>query len=463
MQTHDLIRMCMQNLMRRKSRTLLTVLGVLIGCCSIVIMVSIGIGMKESQQKMLSEMGDLTIITVYPQSGGKQGAKLNDKAIAGISTLPGVEAATPRISAEDISFRLYAGSDRRYLADYGSAAGVNADMIEKLGFKLLEGEPFPPAPAGAVASTTESYALAGQYFEYSFKDTMRPDGYNTVDLYSMYREDGTVGEPPPAYFSAIGTPLVLEVTLGEGGKTLSFPIAVTGRVKEDYSKGNETSQGLILDSKALLNILAQVKKASGAALDANPSYASALIKVTDIGKVAEVEKNIKKQGFRTESMESIREPMEKEARQKQLMLGGLGAISLFVAALGITNTMIMSISERTKEIGIMKSLGCYVRDIRAMFLLEAGAIGLIGGLVGCVVSLIASIGMNLISAGSQNSIASLQDALAALSATGSRISVIPPWLGAFAIMFSVFIGLGSGYYPANKAVGIPAIEAIKQD
>ena len=145
------------------------------------------------------------------------------------------------------------------------------------------------------------------------------------------------------------------------------------------------------------------------------------------------------------------------------MLGGLGAISLFVAALGITNTMIMSISERTKEIGIMKSLGCYVRDIRAMFLLEAGAIGLIGGLVGCVVSLIASIGMNLISAGSQNSIASLQDALAALSATGSRISVIPPWLGAFAIMFSVFIGLGSGYYPANKAVGIPAIEAIKQD
>ena len=65
-------------------------------------------------------------------------------------------------------------------------------------------------------------------------------------------------------------------------------------------------------------------------------------------------------GYSTSSMESIREPMEKEARQKQMMLGGLGAISLFVAALGITNTMIMSISERTREIGIMKSLGCYV-------------------------------------------------------------------------------------------------------
>lgn len=72
----DLIRMCIQNLLRRKSRTLLTVLGVLIGCCAIVIMVSIGIGMKESQDKLLSEMGDLTIITVYPQSRGKQGKKL---------------------------------------------------------------------------------------------------------------------------------------------------------------------------------------------------------------------------------------------------------------------------------------------------------------------------------------------------------------------------------------------------
>lgn len=102
-------------------------------------------------------------------------------------------------------------------------------------------------------------------------------------------------------------------------------------------------------------------------------------------------------GYSTSSMESIREPMEKEARQKQMMLGGLGAISLFVAALGITNTMIMSISERTREIGIMKSLGCYVRDIRLLFLSEAGAIGLLGGLVGCVVSMLIAIGINLAS------------------------------------------------------------------
>ena len=69
MRPKDIFTMCVQNLMRRRARTFLTVLGVLIGCCSIVIMVSLGIGMKESQEKMLAEMGDLTIITVSPAQG----------------------------------------------------------------------------------------------------------------------------------------------------------------------------------------------------------------------------------------------------------------------------------------------------------------------------------------------------------------------------------------------------------
>lgn len=69
MKRKDLLRICLQNLMRRKSRTFLTVLGVLIGCCSIVIMVSLGIGMRESQERTLAQMGDLTIITVTAPPG----------------------------------------------------------------------------------------------------------------------------------------------------------------------------------------------------------------------------------------------------------------------------------------------------------------------------------------------------------------------------------------------------------
>lgn len=448
----DLIRMCIQNLLRRKSRTLLTVLGVLIGCCAIVIMVSIGIGMKESQDKLLSEMGDLTIITVYPQSRGKQGKKLDDGAVRSFTTLEHVEAATPKLSPDDFTVRLYAGEGRRFMADYASAAGLDIKAIEGLGYNLLSGR--YPQPLA------EGEALAGQYMEYAFQDTMRPEGYNTVDLYSMYQDDGTVGEPPPAYFNAMESPLMLEVRYGDA-PPVTHPITITGRVKEDYSKGYETSQGLILDIKGLQAMMDQAKQAAGVVSGPPKGYETVLVKVTGIDRVAEVEKNIKQMGYQTSSMESIRQPMEKEARQKQLMLGGLGAISLFVAALGITNTMIMSISERTREIGIMKSLGCYVRDIRRLFLLEAGAIGLIGGVVGCVISLLASWIMNLVSQGS--SISSLTDVYTILTTPGSRLSVVPAWLLAFAILFSILIGLGSGYYPANKAVRIPALEAIKSE
>lgn len=83
MKHEDLLRVCLQNLLRRKSRTILTVLGVLIGCCSIVIMVSLGIGMKESQEKLLSELGDLTIITVTAPPEGPRQEKAGRQAAQG--------------------------------------------------------------------------------------------------------------------------------------------------------------------------------------------------------------------------------------------------------------------------------------------------------------------------------------------------------------------------------------------
>ncbi len=452
MQLRDLIRMCVQNLLRRKSRTFLTVLGVLIGCCSIVIMVSIGIGMKETQEKTLSEMGDLTIITVSPQSGGKRGKKPDAAAVKEFTSFNGVDAATPKLGTDDVSIKIYAGADRRYVAEWGSVTGLNASAIPGLGYKLLNGENISAASGDEV--------LAGQYFEYGFKDTMRPDGANTVDLYSMYKDDGTVGEPPDAYFNALETPLTVEVKFGEANP-VTMQVKATGRVKEDYSKGYETSEGLILDLKTLQSLIDKAMQEAGQTINRGKSYSTVLVKVSGIEKVAEVEQQIKKMGFQTSSMESIRKPMEKEAHQKQLMLGGLGAISLFVAALGITNTMIMSISERTREIGIMKSLGCYVHDVRALFLMEAGAIGLIGGIVGSVISMLVSVLMNIVS--NKASLASLESMWMLLTTPGSRMSVIPPWLIAFAVVFSICIGLGSGYYPANKAVKIPALEAIKSD
>lgn len=447
MRGNDIFHMCLQNLLRRKSRTILTVLGVLIGCCSIVIMVSLGIGMKESQENMLAEMGDLTIITVNAPQGGKGKNKLDDALVKKLNAMAGVEAVTPKQSLGSYSIKLIAGTGNRYIADWTSVVGLDIDQMEKMGYKVLEGS----------AAHGSGEVVVGQYIAYGFRDTMRPEGMNTIDRYSGgYDDQGKPLDMPAPYFDALKEPMSLLVETDSGKFTVKLkPVGVT---KEDYSKGGETSDGIIMSLADLRGIL---DKAQGNAKKALP-YESVLVKVKDISKVEGVESEIKQLGYNTESMESIRKPMEKEARQKQMMLGGLGAISLFVAALGITNTMIMSISERTREIGIMKSLGCYVKDIRVMFLSEAGAIGLIGGLIGCAISFITSVIINLVSINAPFDLSKLSAAIVGGEGI-SRVSVIPPWLLLFAIVFSVAIGLGSGFYPANKAVKIPALEAIKSE
>lgn len=449
MKHEDLLRVCLQNLLRRKSRTILTVLGVLIGCCSIVIMVSLGIGMKESQEKLLSELGDLTIITVTAPQKGHGKKKLDDKLLKEIRSLDGVEGVTPKLGFDAYTCRLLAGPGNRYVADWSVLAGLDTAQMDKMGYQLTDGN-YPAAP-GEVA--------VGQYFAYNFRDTLRPEGANTINRWdSGMDEDGRLLPPPDAYFDPLKQPLTLEVT-GADGSTFTVPLKAVGAVKEDNAKGYETSDGVMM---SVADLQALLKRAANGRSTPNstPAYDSVLVKVSGIKQVDPVETAIKNLGYSTESMESIRKPMEKEARQKQMMLGGLGAISLIVAALGITNTMIMSISERTKEIGVMKSLGCYVYDIRVLFLAEAGAIGFIGGVIGSVISFVISLVINLVSLG----FAPENFLPAMLGAEGiSRVSVIPPWLYLFALVFSVFIGLGSGYYPANKAVQIPALEAIKSE
>lgn len=446
MNHQDLLRVCIQNLLRRKSRTFLTVLGVLIGCCSIVIMVSLGIGMKESQDKLLAELGDLTIITVTAPQKGKGKKKLDDALVRQIRGMEGVEAVSPKLSMDNYTFRILAGQTRRYVADWVSLVGLDTAQLERLGYKLDKGS-YP----------SSGEVTLGQYFAYNFRDTLRPEGSNTINRWDAgFDESGRLLPPPDAYFDPLHEPLALEVETDNGAK-VTFSLKASGSVKEDNAKGYETSEGILM---SIADLRAIQQKLNGSTGKPAP-YDSLVVKVTDISRVEPVENAIKGLGYTTESMESIRKPMEKEARQKQMMLGGLGAISLFVAALGITNTMIMSISERTKEIGVMKSLGCFVYDIRVMFLTEAGAIGLVGGLIGCVISFFISVMVNLVAMGEFSPLNILPAIFG--SETVNRVSVIPPWLYLFAVAFSVLIGLGSGYYPANKAVQIPALEAIKSE
>ena len=443
MRRQDLFHLCAQNLLRKKARTFLTTLGVLIGCCSIVITVSLGLGMKEAQERSLSELGDLTIITVNPPQNNLDAGPLDDRLLQQLRELDGVKAVTPKYTLDIESVTLSAGPNHRYVAQWTNVVAMDLHAMEAMGYRFLEGSP----------AKHSGEAVIGQYMAYNFRDTTRPEGDDMISRFDGdWDEGGNQIRVPDPYLNPIGQECTLELETETG--VLSMPLRPVGVVKEDYSKGSETTDGVMISLDDLHRLLGQ----------GNPdfhhsiTYDCILVKASSIGHVSKVEGQINAMGYPTQSMESIRKPLEKADQQKQLMLGGLGAISLFVAALGIINTMIMSISERTREIGIMKSLGCPVSDIRIMFLAEAGAIGLIGGVSACIISVITSFIINLIAMGP-----SINHILPALlgSEDMARVSVTPPWLPVFAVAFSVPIGMFAGCFPETRAVRLSVRAAIR--
>ena len=457
----DLFAMCRQNLLRRKGRTVLTSLGVMIGCIAIIIMVSIGVASGESMEVMLQSMGDLTMIEIY----GYGQTPLNDDAIEQMRDMDHVVAATAKQYCP-FGFNLYAGTNDRYAQQWGYAQGLQVKAMEDIGYELLEGD-FP------VAGMKEIQVVVGQYFAYTFMDTKRPEGRNMINRY-VFDEEGNLDTEniPEPYFDPMGMKLKLTIYVDEN-KSIEREVQVVGIMKEDNGRGYETTEGLVMDISDMQALQTEMTKAQGFAPSREQvKYDNAIVKVDDIENLAAVQDEITNLGFETWSMESIREPMLEETNRQQMVFGGLGAISLFVAAIGIMNTMVMSITERTREIGVMKALGCYVKDIRRIFLLEAGCIGLLGGVAGVLISLLIGFVMNLVSAGAGSylqgvfqgmPLSSLSGLWQAVTTPGSRISVIPVWLVLAGLGISVAIGVVSGFYPANKAVKISALEAIRHE
>lgn len=454
MKIFDQIMMCLRNLFRRKVRTALTVTGVVVGTCAIVVMISIGIGMKASSDAMLAQMGDLTIIEInnYNNGSGKQKV-LDDAALAEIQKIPGVQIATPMYQPNDLSMQIFSGkADRYYMRSY-NIVGVYPEALNLLGYEFLEGSGMNPGSA-------QIQVVFGQYAAYEFRDAKKKRGFDRINPYP----DAT-GKIKDPFVDVMKDKMIIRTDKQkETAKQIDYKIISAGVLKEDWGKGYETSRGMFMDIKDLKRIEADYQKANGIkpSPDAEKKgYNQAKVKVVDVKQVGKVEQTIKDMGFETYSMETIRKPIEDSARQQQLVLGGLGAISLFVAAIGITNTMVMSIYERTREIGVMKVLGCFVGNIRTVFLMEAGLIGFIGGVVGVLLSFFLSFLMNFFGFSMGGSMGGMGMGMDAGGATA--VSIIPPWLVVVGMVFATCIGLVAGFYPANRAVKISALEAIKHD
>lgn len=469
MKFRDLLKMCLHNLRQRKGRTILTVIGVMIGCASITIMMSFGFGMSEMQEKRMSSMGNLRMI----QINSWQNENFNDAMIAELAALDSVEAITPLAEMQEESVQVRAGSNDRYLCQYAPVIGIDFSLLEALGIELVSGS--VPDSGG---SSQKPRVLLGENFAYSFQDTMRPEGSNMINPYpepsdgsdwyydidgNLVLEDGTIVETQKndPYFDPMTVPLRLELSLyDEGAKPLRLKAEPAGITKTDYNLNYATDSGILMDIKEFNQLRRQLYHDNGQAMPARRYYQQGLVLAKTVDDVEPLETQLRSLGLDTYSEQSSRKAMQESMRSSQMMLGGIGAISFLVAAIGIANTMIMTVTERTREIGIMKSIGCRVRDVRLMFLFEAGMIGLLGGLCGLLLSFAASCIINALTAVPK--VTDFTTFWKSITAYGGRISVIPLSMVFSALLFSMLVGIVSGYYPAHKASRISSLEAIRQ-
>ncbi|WP_312693732.1 ABC transporter permease [Caproiciproducens sp.] len=451
MKWKDMLSMALGNLFKRKVRTILTVMGVVIGTCAIVVMMSFGIGIKQTMETMMKNMGDLTVITINNQSQTPDSAALDDKTLEKVKKIKNVVAVTPVFYLDPSAVTI---KSKKYKYQ-GMIYGVSLSALKEFGYQVDKGV----LPAEGAAETT---VLFGKDAEYDFIDSQKSSN-NMV-----YPQADKNGKMPDPYVSPLTDKFQVLVNLPENSTAKVKPakLQCIGTLAEDWGKNPSPSHSIFMDVTFAKQLRDKYNKLNNVKKDPNKKdgYDSASVKVTSVEAVAEAEKVIQDMGFSTYSMESVRKPLEEQMRTIQMILGGLGAISLLVAALGITNTMIMSIYERTREIGIMKVLGCVVRNIRTMFLIEAGAIGFMGGVIGIAQSYAISFVINMLYAARNTGGGNAAGAMAGNAAEAAAgISIIPLWLALGALLFSTMIGLISGFHPANRAVKISALTAIKQE
>ncbi|HJS19380.1 MAG TPA: ABC transporter permease, partial [Anaerolineales bacterium] len=426
----DLLRLIFGNLSRRKARVALTAIGVVIGTAAVVILVSLAIGLQRNANEQLFGIGDLTQIQVMPTYGGEvvfmgpggggvgapadpqQQVLLTNFALNDLRAIPGVEAVIPRDY-------LMAGGIVKYQKLEGGVniVGIDTDDLASLGLEATEGG----------TELGRGNVVIGVMVPNNFYDPKMRPGQEP---------------PPPPQLNGQQVQLVVSKWDEQGNETRkNLSLRVTGVLKETRGESDWTIY-MPLEQVKLLNEWAMNRR-----INYNKDgYSQVIVKVSDVDQVLDISEQITGMGFQAFTPQSFVQGINNFYKILQVIFGGVGAIALLVAAIGIANTMAMSILERTREIGLMKAVGATNRDVLAIFLGEAAGIGFIGGLGGVIIGWLAGAGLNVIAIVFLASQAGQQG-----GAPPSVAVYTPYWLPLFALIFATFIGMISGLYPALRA------------
>ncbi len=443
----DLIGLIVENLSRRKGRVLLTAIGVVIGTSSVVILVSLGFGLQKSATSSLYGISDLKRIDVnpnyqameamaMPMGGGGGGGSgkpgqmvtpvpITDQVVEDIKALPGV---TEVITRDWLHSSAIMNSGK-----LESWIGINAmgvDDLSVLDFKMLTG----------TTVLERGTMIIGEELTKQFYDPRWRPGQPTP-------------EPPQLQDQQIKMTIMRYTSEGMEVRR-SYQIRVAGviatcRCEADYSA-----------YMRMEDVVSYNEWVDGRRINRRKDgYQNVTVKVADVDQVLDITDQINAMGFMATAQQQYVQGINSFFVILQVVFGGVGAVALLVAAIGIANTMTMAILERTREIGLMKAVGATNNNVLTVFLGEAAGIGFLGGLGGVLLGWGGGKALNIVTTSFFASSLSQQS----YGGMPNMSVVTPLWLPLFSLGFATLVGILSGLYPALRAATLVPVTALKYE
>lgn len=465
MRVSDLLKMSLSSLFKRKVRSILTILGVVVGTASIIVMISIGLGLQKTTEDAMADSFSLTSVNVSDYNKDMEGSfHITDTSIMQIKQIEHVIDVIPVITYSPI---VVTGQYRVDLYLQAVPADKIEDMIKRYGNDTVLNGEYPKEGEGV-------RIVIGSEEKQNFRNKANRTFYDTGVLPEF---DFLTGSFQIVYDSANYNDGSNSATIidpsqqSNSNEVNSKTTVIAKKYPLDFSgvlEGGYMSYCSLEDLKTELKKVFRNRIIPGQPKQKNGKpysefyYDELYVMVDEIDNVQEVTNTIKNDfGAQAYANAEYLNTMQEQNKSVQNMLGAVGFVSLFVAAIGIANTMMMSIYERTKEIGVMKVLGCKLSDIRALFLLEAAYIGFIGGLIGVVlsygISYILNNFMGDIALGNSDINYFVSDSVQ------KTTSYIPPYLAIAGLVFAVVVGIVSGLFPALRAMKLSPLAAIRNE
>jgi len=477
----DILHLALRNLRQAKLRATLTTMGVIVGVAVIVTMMSFGLGLQRNMLDRFKALDFFNEIQVFGQglsslagldrsSRGPEGERRNDRrsekaptrilddaGVKEIAAIPGVAYVEPSVNinvfvrsngklrSSNIGganipnaatrFQHFAAGKMIASPTAGEAV-VSERFIKDFGYDK---------PADAIGKTLELLAPPSE--------NKKEEEQDAPNFFGIPLDDPGLDESNPDVesktFVIAGVLGEIKEGVGQGGLRGLFPSAqiyIPLQMAHDWSVQHRTPMGQVA--------LALARRGGNLGEGQNEGYEAAVVRVTDPKHLTEVRQKITELGFGSFSIVDEIDQIRTVFLIIDSVLGLLGGISLLVASFGIANTMIMSILERTREIGIMKAIGAEDREIKLIFFVEAAVIGVLGGIVGVLIAW----GID----GIANRLA-YRFILKPQGASFIDFFSLPIYLSVGAILFALVVSILAALYPASRAARIDPVRALRHD